>query len=104
MVEGSTLADHSSELANMAARTSNPPAAIAEELLPQPPACPDIGLHQIIKLTDYSSLPKLLAVTAYALRFINNLCRSRPKLNGPLTAEELSSAQTKWIQACQQLR
>jgi len=79
-------------------------AAIAEEFVPQPSACPDTGLHQVIKLTDYSSLPKLLAVTAYTLRFINNLSKSRPKLNGPLTAEELSSAQTKWIKACQQLR
>ena len=79
-------------------------AAIAEEFVPQPLACPDTGLHQIFKLTDYSSLPKLLAVTAYTLRYINNLCKSWPKLNGPLTAEELSSAQTKWIKACQQLR
>jgi len=79
-------------------------AAIAEEFIPQPSASPAVGLHQIIKLTNFSSFNRLLAVTAYTLRFINNLDRSRPKLNGPLTAEELSSAQTTWIQACQRLR
>ena len=75
-------------------------AAIAGEFTPQPTASPDIGLHQIIKLTNYSSLNKLLAVTSYTFRFVNNLYRSR---NGPVTAEELSSAQTRWVQACQEL-
>ena len=79
-------------------------AAIAEEFIPQPPTNLDVGLHKVIQLNNYSSLHKLLAFTAYAYRFINNLCRSRPKLNGPLTAEELNSAQTRWIQACQELR
>ena len=78
-------------------------AAIVEEFIPQPPASSDIGLHQVIKLSNYSSLSKLLAVAAYTLRLINNLCRSRPKLNGPLTAVELSSAQIRWVQACQEL-
>ncbi|XP_065883974.1 uncharacterized protein [Dysidea avara] len=79
-------------------------AAIAEEFVPQRPTNQDTGLHQIIKLSNYSSLNKLLAITAYTTRFVNNLCRSRPKLNGPLTAEELSSARIQWIQACQELR
>ena len=78
-------------------------AATVEEFIPQLPASPDIGLHQVIKLSNYNLPPKLLAVTAYTLRFINNLCRSQPKLNGPLTAVELSSAQTRWVQACQEL-
>ncbi|XP_065911201.1 uncharacterized protein [Dysidea avara] len=78
--------------------------AIAEEFTPQPPTNPDVGLHKIIQLNNYSSLHKLLAVTAYIYRFVNNLCRSRPKLHGPLTAKELNSAQTRWIQACQELR
>ena len=79
-------------------------AAIVEEFTPQPTTNPDVGLHKIIQLNNHSSLHKLLAVTAYVYRFVNNLCRSRPKLHGPLTAKELNSAQTRWIQACQELR
>ena len=77
-------------------------AAIAEEFVPQSPSSQDTGLHQIITLTDYSSLNRLLAVTAYVYRFANKLCRAKPNLIGPLTAEELKSAQLKWIQNCQQ--
>jgi len=77
--------------------------AVVEEFIPEPPTGKDIGLHKVIELSKYSSLPKLLAVTAYTLRFTNNLCRSQAKLKGPLTAEELSSAQIRWIQACQEL-
>ena len=57
----------------------------------------------VINIADYSTLNSLLAVTAYTYRYINNLRKSRPKLGGPLTATELSSAQTKWVQACQEL-
>ena len=52
--------------------------AIAEEFIPQLSATPDIGLRQIISLTNFSPFNKLLAVTAYTFRFINNLCSSRP--------------------------
>ena len=77
-------------------------AAIAEEFVPQSPPSQDTGLHQIITLTDYSSLNRLLAVTAYVYRFANKLHRAKPNLIGPLTAEELKSAQLKWIRNCQQ--
>ena len=77
-------------------------AAIAEEFVPQSGLSQDTGLHQVITLTNYSSLNKLLAVTAYVYRYINNLRRSKPRLTGPLTAEELNSAQTRWIQNCQE--
>ena len=40
-------------------------AAIAEEFVSQAKIKEDIGLHHIIKVTDYSSLNRLLAVTAY---------------------------------------
>ena len=57
----------------------------------------------VINIADCSTLNRLLAVTAYTYRYINNLRKSKSKLGGPLTATELSSAQTKWVQACQEL-
>ena len=44
----------------------------------------------------YSSLTRLLAVTAYVYKFANKLCRAKPNLIGP------KSAQLKWIRNCQQ--
>ena len=77
-------------------------AAIAEEFIPQPVTHTVSGLPTLINIFDYSTLNRLLAVTAYTCRYINNLHKSRPKLGGPLTATELNSAQTKWVQACQE--
>ena len=77
--------------------------AVAEEFVQQPVSNEEnTGLYQIITLTNYSSLNRLLAVTAYMYRYINNLRRSKPRLNGPLTAEELNSAQIRWIRNCQE--
>ena len=73
-------------------------ADIVEEFVPQPTIKEEIGLHHIIKITDHSSLNRLLAVTAYVNRCINNLCRSQPRQSGPLTPKELSSARMRWIQ------
>jgi len=78
-------------------------AAIAQEFTPQPATPTASGLHAVINISDYSTLNRLLAVTAYTYRYLNNLHRSRPKLSGPLTATELSLAQTRWVQACQEL-
>ena len=62
----------------------------------------DTGLHQAIKLTNFSSLNRLLAVTAYVYEYVNNLHKSQPKLTGPLTMAELSCAQRRWVQNCQE--
>jgi len=70
-------------------------AAIAEEFVPQPHTHPVGGLHTVINIADYSTLNRLLAVTAYTYRYINNLHKSRPKLGGPLTATEISPAHTR---------
>ena len=48
-------------------------AAIAEEFVPQPTTKEENGLHHIIKITDYSSLNQLLAVTAYVYR-LSTIC------------------------------
>ena len=71
-------------------------AAIAEEFISQATIKEDIGLHHI----DYSSLNRLLAVTAYVHRYINNLRRSQSRQSGPLTVKELNSAKTRWVQNC----
>ena len=64
-------------------------ASIAAEFVTQPRRKQDTGLHLVIKVTDYSSLNRLLAVTACVYRCINNLCKSQPRQCGPPTAKEL---------------
>lgn len=54
--------------------------------------------------TRYSSLTKLLRVTAYAHRFIKNIknkARSQPQRITELTAEELNEAELLWISSLQ---
>jgi len=55
---------------------------------------------QVMDINRYSSLPKLLAVTAYVLRFINN-ARKLPQSTGHLTPSELSKAKLKWMHTIQ---
>lgn len=49
-----------------------------------------------IKSENYSSISKLLRVTALVIRFINNLKRSSCN-KGPLTSSELNEAEKMWI-------
>ena len=56
------------------------------------------GLHQIIDANRYSSLTKLLRITAYVLRFAR---RSREKRGPELNAEEIRSAEELWIKSIQ---
>ena len=44
-----------------------------EQPVPMDPTEPHTGIHKIIDLSRYSTLTKLLRVTGYVLRFINNL-------------------------------
>ena len=67
------------------------------------------GIHQIIDIARYSSWSKLLRVTAYVNRFINNLRtkitggvpRNLTTENDELTAAEVKEAETSWIKAIQ---
>ena len=59
------------------------------------------GLEMIIDIERYSTLTKLLYVTAYVLRFIKCIKSHTTKFTGPITPYELSEAQILWIQACQ---
>ena len=60
------------------------------------------GVQDIIEITTFSSLNKLIAVTAYLRRFIYN-CRqtSTSRLAGPLTTSELARANLDWIRQVQ---
>ena len=60
------------------------------------------GLHQLITVSNYSTLSKLLGVTAYVLRFVQNL-RKPNKKTGALTPSELHNARNEWIKNCQQV-
>ena len=80
-------------------------AAIATEFVPQEPSPPAFGLDCVMSIDNYSTLHKLLAVTAYVLRFIGN-SRTQPaeqRQIGPLEAEELDKARLNWVKNTQQV-
>ena len=52
-----------------------------------------ISIQMVIDLFKYSTLTKLICVTGYVLRFITNLKDSTAKQRGPLSVEELNTAQ-----------
>ena len=64
-------------------------------------------IPNILKLVDtskYSTIGRLLRVTAYVLRFINNLKKRVENLDitvGQITCEEIDSAELKWIKDIQ---
>ena len=63
---------------------------------------PSVGLHDLIDLTRFSKLSKLLSVTAYLYQFIHNTRQSSSSQQiGPLTVSELTRANLKWIQDIQ---
>jgi len=71
----------------------------------QPTSAPEpqsTGIQCVMDISNYSTYPKLLAVTAYVFRFIVN-CRTQhqERLTGPLTPSELVNAEVKWVKASQ---
>ena len=81
--------------------------AVADsEVLPEPdpdnqPTKEGSGVGMIIDISRYSSLTKLLYVTAYILRLIEYIKSRVYKYTGPITTSELSKAQLLWIRHCQ---
>lgn len=59
------------------------------------------GIHQIIDVSRYSTLNKLLKVTSYVLRIVRNFKKQEPKQVGQLTTKEKCESQRKWIKNCQ---
>ena len=63
-----------------------------------------VNLERIIPLEGFSSLQRLMRVTAYVLRFAFNLKRSRMKetlVDGDITHEEIDQVRELWIKEVQ---
>ena len=52
-------------------------------------------------LSNYSTLSKVLGVTAYVLRFVSNVKNKLNKTTGPLAATEVHTAKISWVKDCQ---
>ena len=61
------------------------------------------GVSQIVNCEDYSSIDRLLRVTAYVLRFVNRLRQSGRSVEATtmLNAQEISLAENLWIKESQ---
>ncbi|XP_045170970.2 uncharacterized protein LOC123533396 [Mercenaria mercenaria] len=59
------------------------------------------SLHVLIDLSRYNSYRKLIRVTAYVLRFINNCRAVTIRRRDPLNVTELQNAEHRWLQNCQ---
>ena len=59
------------------------------------------GIHNIIDIAHFNTINKLVAVTAYVLRYLHNTRKKQPRLVGPLTSTELITARKKWISSSQ---
>jgi len=78
-------------------------AAVATEFVPAEQLPPNLGLHCIISVDRYSSLNKLLSVSAYVVRLLENLkVQQQQRQFGPPTAEELHKVKLMWIKDTQQ--
>ncbi|XP_044167551.1 uncharacterized protein LOC122951619 [Acropora millepora] len=60
-------------------------------------------IQRVIDISRYSTLSKLVGVTAYVLRFLSHLCKCEPRNVGPLSAKERHLALQGWIKNCQTL-
>ena len=61
-----------------------------------------VVLHQLISVSNFSTISKLLSVTAYVLRFVQQL-KKQSKKTGALTTPELDDARNESIKYCQQV-
>ncbi len=62
------------------------------------------NLENVLDLSKYSKLDKLLRITAYVRRFVVNIrcsLRGEQTSKGPLSAEELDLAEKSWIKQAQ---
>ena len=65
---------------------------------------PEVKRNQLtqfeISLSKYSSNWRLLRISAWTNKFINNI-RFKEKTSGPLTAKEIENARMQWIKHVQ---
>ena len=59
------------------------------------------GIHTIIPASNYSTLSRLIRVSAYIFRFIHNIKNPNNHKVGPLSSEELNESLLLWIYNCQ---
>ena len=52
-------------------------------------------------ITCYSSFSKLLAISAYVIRYVQNSCKQQLRLSEPWTATEHHAAMKHWISSAQ---
>ena len=60
-----------------------------------------VDIHLITDMSRYSSLEKLLMVTTYVYRFLQNIAKTEPRIEGPITPSEKHEALKVWIKNCQ---
>ena len=60
----------------------------------------EVSAAAIIDCNKYSSLQRLLRVTAYVKRFIHNISR-KERITGPLSTNEIQEAEILWIKEMQ---
>ena len=58
----------------------------------------------VILVEKHSSFGKLLRVTVYVFRFINNARKSSRKLIGEITVKEIICSETKWVTSEQNMK
>ena len=59
------------------------------------------GIHTVIDITRFSTIDKLVAVTASVLRYVHNAHTQQPRVIGPLSAVEWNAALKEWISSSQ---
>ncbi|XP_065902524.1 uncharacterized protein [Dysidea avara] len=59
------------------------------------------GIHNIVLVSKYSTLQRLLRVSAYVLRFIHNIKHHNNHKKGPLSTAEIDTTRHQWIYVCQ---
>ena len=86
----STAAEQLEAISTFTSESTNNPTNVPE---------PKHGIAKIINLSAHSNLHKLVRVTAWLLRFVDNL--KKRTHSGPLSVTELDSALMFWIVDCQ---
>ena len=77
-------------------------AAVATEFVPMEQTPTDLGIHCVISIDRYSSLNKMLSVSAYVVHFVDNLkVQPQQRQFGPITADELHKVNLKWVKDIQ---
>ena len=75
--------------------------ATTDEATQTEPTEETAGIHCIVDVSRYSTLTKLLTLTAYVLRFVKNLQNRESRQVVPLSAKEQQQACNRWTQNCQ---